>query len=79
MLTDYWKQKDRNTGETWLSFAQRTDMDAVSIAFGQAWQDHIDSRAATSDSLQIESQTQPPQPTPRRTSTSIPKIPVMPA
>lgn len=41
MLTDYWRQTDPQTGETWLSFAQRTGMDAVSIAYGQAWQDHL--------------------------------------
>ena len=42
MLADYWLEKDKYTGETWLSFAQRTGMDAASIAFGQAWQEHID-------------------------------------
>lgn len=47
MLIDYWRQKDLNTGETWLSFAQRTRMDAVSIAYGQAWQDHIETKQST--------------------------------
>ena len=36
-LKDYWEAKDAKTNETWLSFAQRTGMDAVSIAYGQAW------------------------------------------
>lgn len=38
-LKDYWGAKDAKTNETWLSFAQRTDMDAVSIAYGQAWEE----------------------------------------
>lgn len=36
-LREYWGKKDQKTGETWLSFCQRTEMDAMSIAFGQAW------------------------------------------
>ena len=49
MLSDYWREKDLKTGETWLSFAQRTGMDAVSIAYGQAWQELIEARSTTVD------------------------------
>lgn len=38
-LKEYWGAKDAKTNETWLSFAQRTGMDAVSIAYGQAWEE----------------------------------------
>jgi hypothetical protein len=51
MLTNYWNAKDRYTGETWLSFAQRTGMDAVSIAYGQAWaaRNHPEAQARYDD------------------------------
>lgn len=40
-------QRDIKTGEPWFMFCQRRGIDAVSMAFGQAWVDHMTSRAAS--------------------------------
>lgn len=49
MLSDYWKRRDLATGETWLEFTQRTGMDTLSIAYGQAFTDRMEARKKTGE------------------------------